>query len=144
MDGERKHIIGFFVFSCLSVYSQYGAVFIILPLYGTMMIHYLRKKEKIRELLILSGLAAIVAGLLVVFFLLPQLSHQGTSGVSHSPVFKKGNPVVDFLYSTAFCLGFTSGHGSYTILRQPFHSMGTMNGTEAGEQTILSEDTSFS
>ena len=116
MDGERKHIIGFFVFSCLSVYSQYGAVFIILPLYGTMMIHYLRKKEKIRELLILSGLAAIVAGLLVVFFLLPQLSHQGTSGVSHSPVFKKGNPVVDFLYSTAFCLGFTSGNSLSIVI----------------------------
>ena len=116
IDGETKYITGFFIFSCLSVYSQYGAVFIILPMYGAMMIHFLRKKEKIKELIILSGFAAIAAALLVFFFLIPQLNNQGTSEVSHSPVFRKGNLIADFLYSTAFCLGFTSGNSLSIVI----------------------------
>ena len=109
-DGETKHLAGFFLFSCLSVYSQYGAVFIILPLFGIVIIHFLRKREKVKELLLFTGLAAVAAVLLIVCFLLPQLNSQGTTGVSHSPVFLKGSFVADFLYHAAFCLGFTSGN----------------------------------
>ena len=105
MDGKTGHIAGFFVFACLSVYSQYGAAFIILPMYCSLMIHYLRKKEKIKELLIMSGITAIAAGLLIVFFLIPQLNHQGTTGVSHYPVFRYGNPFIDFFRSAATCMG---------------------------------------
>ena len=116
IDGETKHIAGFFLFSCLSVYSQYGAVFIILPLFAIVIIHFLRKRKKLKEVLLCTGFAAVAAALLIVFFLLPQLNNQGTTGVSHFPVFMKGSFIADFLYHAAFCLGFTSGNTLSVVL----------------------------
>ena len=98
MDGKKSSMAGFFLLACLSVYSQYGAVFIILPLYCALIFHFIRQKERIRELLLLSCAALLIAIPLVVFFLLPQLHNQGTVTVSHHPVFRRGNLITDFAY----------------------------------------------
>ena len=108
-EERTPQLAGFFVFACLSVYSQYGAALAVAPMYAALVLHFLRKKEKIRELLILSGLALLAAVPLVVFFILPQMDNQGTTGVSHRPVFFKGNPLVDFFLAAARVCSLLSG-----------------------------------
>lgn len=110
IDGKTGWIAGFFVFCCLSIYSQYGAAFVLLPLYCSLMIHFLKRKEKVREVLVFTGVAALVVIPLAVFFLFPQLGGQGTTGVSHAPVFRKGNAIVDFVDSFVTCVGLLCGN----------------------------------
>lgn len=83
-------LFGFIVFCCLAVYSQYGAVFLIVPMYGALAWHFLKRKKKTGNLIAFSLLAAAAAVPLVVYFLLPQMQNQGSAAVSHRPVFAYG------------------------------------------------------
>ena len=118
-EEKNSLLAGFFLFACLSVYSQYGSAFIILPLYLSLCIHFVRNKRKIRELLILSLATAVAAVLLVVFFLLPQIRVQGTDSVPHTPVFAWQNGFVDFFLSLKdqiFLLYGSGGQGNWIIM----------------------------
>ena len=98
-ETKTKHIAAFFIFACLSAYSQYGAVFVIVPLYISLAAELLKRKEKVKVFCVSSIAAAFLALLLTVYFLVPQLMHQGTVTVSHVPRFACGNIFVDFIYS---------------------------------------------
>lgn len=106
-------LVGFFIFACFSVYSQYGAVFLMVVLYLSLFIHFVcnKKKEMIKKLLILTVFVLVIAALpLAYFFLLPQLQHQGTTGISHNIHFANDrNIAVDFIVSVLRQLGFIFG-----------------------------------
>lgn len=88
-------LVGFFVMAALSVYSQYGAVFLVVPLYLALLLHNRRKTLKKMMLGTLVVLVAAAAPL-VVFFLIPQMTNQGSIAVSHAPVFEV-NFFVDYI-----------------------------------------------
>lgn len=91
-------LAGFFLCACLSVYSQYGAAFAVVPLYLALMIRMWKDGTKRKQMLLFSGGAVLLAIPLVIFFLIPQIQHQGTMEVSHSPVFFHGGPLRDFVW----------------------------------------------
>lgn len=96
---DWKSIIGFFVFSCLSVYSQYGAVFIVVGMYTSILLFFLFRglRLELKIFLISSAVTCTVAVIpLVVFFVIPQMSLQGSSAISHWPFFRY-NFLIDFL-----------------------------------------------
>lgn len=104
-------LVGFFVMAALSVYSQYGAVFLVVPLYLALLLHNRRKTLKKMMLGTLVVLVAAAAPL-VVFFLIPQMANQGVAEISHRPVFEV-NLLVDyiknFFYKVVhFCFFFSS------------------------------------
>ena len=87
-----RNIIGFILFSCLSIYSQYGAVFFVFPLFLIMLGTFIRKREfnSLKQLIICSLIALIIAGLpLWYFFIRIQMERQNSLSVSHHPVFVK-------------------------------------------------------
>lgn len=86
----RGAVLGFMLFACLAVYSQYGAVFLIVPMYVSLFLRSVRQKRQIGELAVGSVIAAIAASLLLSFFLLKQMRRQGSIAVSHTPVFVSG------------------------------------------------------
>ena len=98
-------LFGFIVFCCLAAYSQYGAVFLIVPMYGALAWHFLKRKKKVVELIVFSFFAAAAAVPLVVCFLLPQMQNQGSVAVSHRPVFAYG--VIDPFVSLAKTVFFS-------------------------------------
>ena len=98
-------LLGFFVFACLAAYSQYGTVFLIVPMYLSLLIHFVKQRKKLGALFFFSLLAAAAAVPLVVYFLLPQMRLQGSDSVSHVPVFVNG--VIDPLVSLAKTAAFT-------------------------------------
>ena len=104
-------LFGFFVFACLAAYSQYGAVFMIVPMYVSLLIHFLRQKKKIGELILFSFLAAVAAGLLVFYFLLPQMNRQASAMNSHVPVFVYGP--ADIFVSLAKTVAFSFRGGKW-------------------------------
>ena len=107
-------ILGFIAFACLAAYSQYGVVFLLVPMYGSVLLHFLKRKKHIRELLIGSLAAGIAAALLLRFFLIGQMQVQGSAGVSHTPVFAYG--VADVFMSLARTLVFTFHSGKWIQL----------------------------
>lgn len=78
---SKKNMIYFVIACILAMYSQYGAVFIIVSSYFVLLT-YLLKKKQTKEALMLcfSGVAAgIFTGLpLLFFFLIPQMKAQGS------------------------------------------------------------------
>ncbi len=108
-DERVKDLIGFFACACLTVYSQYGSVFIIAILYLAVVIHFLRKKKMKKELIILSAITAVLAGALLGFFMLPQMMNQGASEVSHMPAFAHNNIIVDFVIGLGKQMGVNFG-----------------------------------
>ncbi len=97
LKGGSKSVYGFFLFSCLSVYSQYGAALLVLVLYGVLAVKCLRSRETRGKFLLCTGVIALAAVLpLIVFFLIPQMLHQGTAAVSHNPFFAS-NPIWEFV-----------------------------------------------
>ena len=98
-QGLNKHMIGFFIFACLSVYSQYGAVFIVVPLF----IHILTvrvKNHKINKCFVLAvSITVIVAALLLFVYLFPQMKMQGSISADHSFNLENGNIFKDLFYS---------------------------------------------
>lgn len=109
LEEKRKPLGGFFICACLSVYSQYGAAFLILPLYLALLLHFLKQKKLLREFLLFSFLTLLAAIPLVSLFLIPQLGNQGTTEISHFPVFRKGSLAVDFVYEIYLFLKTASG-----------------------------------
>lgn len=95
---------GFFLFACLSVYSQYGAAFLVIALYLVLFANCLKDNKSLKILLTGTGIVALGAVLpLLYFFLLPQLEHQGTTTISHMPVFAI-NPIVDYIIGALITL----------------------------------------
>lgn len=93
---DLKSMIGFFLFSCLSIYSQYGSAFVILGMYLALAASLLAEKnyKGFRKYLLMSVIAVVAAGVpLVVFFLAYQMGRQGSVSISHMPFFANG-----FLY----------------------------------------------
>lgn len=108
-------LIGFFVFSCMSVYSQYGAAFLVVGLYISLIIVFLKRHDRksLKNISIVTVLVIVLAVVpLVCFFLVPQMKHQGSIGVSHFPVFVK-NILYDYL------------SGGFAILTFVFTAFGT-------------------
>lgn len=103
LTGRRYSLTGFFIFASFSVYSQYGAAFLIIALYLSLFIHCIRNKNRdmMKWLITLTAIVLVIAVLpLVWFFLLPQIQHQGTTSVSHRFHFAKDrNIFVDFIVS---------------------------------------------
>ena len=86
-------LLGFFVFACAAVYSQYGAAFIIVPLYLSVIAFLLCENNlaTIKHLMLMTFVTLIVAVLpLLLFFTIPQMKHQGSLAVSHTPYFEHG------------------------------------------------------
>lgn len=86
-----SNLIGFFVLSSLAVYSQYGAAFPVLIMASIVFFIIYRgsdtkAKQNLTVLLITTLLVAVIP--LIVFFILPQVIHQGSAFVSHVPCFK--------------------------------------------------------
>ena len=63
-------LAGFFLCACLSVYSQYGAAFAVVPLYLALMIRMWKDGTKRKQMLLFSGGAVLLAIPLVIFFLI--------------------------------------------------------------------------
>ena len=104
---SKKKLIGFLLFAVLSAYSQYGAILLMVPLFLMLFMNVLKRRDK--KLVIFLSLCTVFV--LVVFalpllyyFLIPQMTHQHSIGVSHAPVFQK-NVIYSFFY------------GIYAILR---------------------------
>lgn len=99
---NRKNLgsfIGFFIFSCLAVYSQYGAAFIVAGMYLYLVVSFIREKNvrMIKTTIIASAIVLVVAVMpLLAFFALPQLESQGTMSVSHMPQFRR-NILFDYI-----------------------------------------------
>lgn len=88
-------LIGFFVMAALSVYSQYGAVFLVVPLYLALLLH--NRHQTLKKMMLGTLVVLVVAAApLVVFFLIPQMANQGSISVSHAPVFET-NLILDYI-----------------------------------------------
>lgn len=108
---DTKSLVGFFVCSVLSVYSQYGAAFLVIGLYVSIAIDVFFEKNKLllKKLLGFSVVTFFFAVLPLLFiFLLPQMNNQGSTTVSHMPCFRYGF-FIDFVLGAWRTL-----HGIYT------------------------------
>lgn len=88
---STKALAGFFLFAILAVYSQYGAVFLVVPLYLALLLH--NRNLARRQMLAGTLIAAAAAVPLLVLFVVPQMLRQGSAAVSHAPVFENNLPV---------------------------------------------------
>lgn len=98
-DESAKPLFRFFLFACLSVYSQYDSVFMIIPMYISLIVHFVRANKLTKALLLGTISSAIAAAFLLYFFLIRQMEHQGSIAISHTPVFRHG--IIDVFYSAA-------------------------------------------
>lgn len=97
-----KNIILFIVFSVLSVYSHYGAVFVVMPMLLLVFIDTILSKnwKNLKKLLIGYICAFIFAAIpLYVFFLKLQISHQPVKAISGIIPFFYENVIYDFFKS---------------------------------------------
>ena len=87
---RRRAIIGFYLFATLSIYSQYGAAFLIAALFLTLCCVYIKQKDyvSLRWLLGAGFVVTLVAVVpLWIWFIQKQIQLQGTADASHAPVF---------------------------------------------------------
>lgn len=98
---ELKNMILFSLFCSLSMYTQYGAAFVVIPLIGSLLLKVLWDKDwaNLKKLLGIYAATLIIAGLpLIIFFLLPQLNNPDpTSHLSGGPKFYQNNIFADHL-----------------------------------------------
>lgn len=86
-ERNNKSLAGFFIFSSLSVYSQYGAAFFVAGLYITLLIRFFKDKHTMFKFLCATLITGMVAVLpLAYFFMISQMKHQGSIGISHMPL----------------------------------------------------------
>lgn len=96
---STSSLIGFFVFASLSVYSQYGAAFLVAGMFITLVIEAIKNHDKklIKNGMIITVITGAVAVFpLFYFFLFPQMKRQGSAAISHMPVFVE-NPAIDYI-----------------------------------------------
>lgn len=96
---DPRALFGFFLFGCLSVYSQYGAVFFVAGMYFAILILFVSEKRfgELRKFAVFSIIALVIAVLpLICLFIIPQMNNQGSLAVSHLPYFEYGL-LIDFL-----------------------------------------------
>ena len=108
---QRNCMIGFFVFAVLAAYSQYGSILLMFPLAVVMLVSIIKNGDrKLLLTMIAVGFAVIVFfGVpLISFFLIHQMEHQNSIGVSHSPVFVR-NLFYSVLYGVHCLISFTFG-----------------------------------
>ncbi len=102
---RRNSFYGFLAFAVLAAYSQYGAILLVVPLCVVMFIDTAKKGDKRLLTVMIASVAVVMvffAAPLIYFFLIPQMEHQNSIGVSHYPVFRK-----NIFYSVpygVFCL----------------------------------------
>ncbi len=131
-------ILGFFIFSCLTMYSQYGAVFVIVPSYIALVVHFLKKKEKLGGILLLSVVAAALGIILICLFAYPQMCQQGTVSVSHAPYFAHNNVILDFILSIAKQLSFSFNGGRHiTTLIAVFAALMTLMAAKKKNRLLI-------
>lgn len=88
-----RSTVGFMVFSCLSIYSQYGAAFIIGGMALSLLLSFIHDKDyKQLKIYLLSGIISVLFVILplVVFFLIPQMNNQEGTVLSHKLFFARG------------------------------------------------------
>lgn len=97
---QRNSMIGFFVFAVLAAYSQYGSILLMFPLAIVMLVNIIKNGDRKLLAIMITGGIIIIAFFaipLMYFFIIPQMEHQNSIGVSHSPVFVK-----NIFYSVLF------------------------------------------
>lgn len=107
MHKDNLSLSGFFILSCLSVYSQYGAAFFVAGLYITLLIHCIRDKNilaKIFKLTLITGMTAVLP--LAYLFTIPQMINQGSIEISHVSLFAGNNILYDFIRGIIFQAGW--------------------------------------
>ncbi len=90
---DTKSIIGFFALSCLAVYSQYGASFIILGMAVALLLNLILTKDyrQLKKFLLAGILSATCAILpLICFFALHQMKNMENSATTHKLFFERG------------------------------------------------------
>ena len=83
---DRRFFVGFLVFAVLSVYSQYGAGFVVAGC-GIIILHTVLFHQKNDLIMVLiSGALSFVFAIvpLIYYFLIPQMDNQGSKNASHS------------------------------------------------------------
>ena len=108
---DWKSLVCFFVFACLSVYSQYGSVFVVIGLYASILIFFVlnNKFVRLKQMINASVVTLVVAVLpLVAFFVIPQMKRQNDFSISHEPFFTRGL-LMDFFMGGKNVLSFLFG-----------------------------------
>lgn len=104
-------IIGFFCLSSLAVYSQYGAAFLVIGLWVILLYDILKKRNYVlaKGFFIGTFFVTVIAAIpLVFFFLIPQLSNQGTLSINHGLIFQ-GNIIYDIFNAMCCQLNWSFG-----------------------------------
>lgn len=89
---RKKSLMGFYIFATMSIYSQYGAVFLIIALFIALLSVYARRKDTTSiKWLVGLGIITFVVAIVPLWFLFvqKQIALQGSSSVDHHPVFVK-------------------------------------------------------
>lgn len=86
----KKNVVAFLIFASLAAYSQYGAILIMGLMYLILLTIFIIRKNMAIVRFTIAGVIVVIVLLgipLILFFMLPQLEHQQTLVVSHTPVF---------------------------------------------------------
>lgn len=100
---DNRRVLLFTLFCVLSVFTHYGAVFVVVPFGISVLVMAVRRKAW--GCLKLSLVSDLVAGgvggfILVYYFLIPQSANQvSTLGSDKAIMIEKGNLIYDFFYS---------------------------------------------
>ena len=104
---KTSNLLSFFIFACLSAYSQYGAVFLLVPMYLIIFISVIRKdRVKGRLFIFLSCLSACLAMSLILSYIIPQIHNNATEEVTHQIILAHGNIVEDLIESLKWTFVF--------------------------------------
>ena len=114
---DNRSLLGFFIFACLSAYSQYGAAFIILGMFISIFLFFIWAKNYSAlghyiKMTIVTLFVAVIP--LFAFFLIPQILKQGATSVSHAPFFQQG-PVIDFFNGIGKTVNWLFGDTSIAV-----------------------------
>lgn len=110
-DQSLNNIIKFTIASVLAIYSQYGVVFVIIPMMIAVFIWICMKKDikKILQVIYVYAISGILFGIpLIYFFLLKQMQHQQTGRMAENAVSMN----MWQAYVTVFRWNFMSGYGN--------------------------------
>ncbi len=108
---DLRSMAGFFIFASLTVYSQYGAAFMVAGMYIAVFALLIKEKrtKELKQFLLISAVTLAVAVLpLLILFTIPQMNHQGSMTVDHGMSFSRGF-FVDFFAGFKDTLGSLFG-----------------------------------